>query len=250
MFNQIKEINNPFPYQTISIAVCSIGVTLSTLFFPNFVNVFGSYKADIDWPQYLSLPFQHGYDNTSALVHLLVSVIILLFIGGTSEKLLGPNRFFVFNLIMFFTYALFHKLLGKIGHGLTPILFSYVPVIAYSLTEGRLIKTRSMYDEYYKTLWALILFVLIAIPALLSVIPIYFDSNASILQQIISGNILHLILLIVGFSLLSYWRETVRHRLLAFARKKKFPEHRYAKYTSFLALFYPLLILFILLISK
>jgi hypothetical protein len=250
MFNQIKETNKPFPYQTFSIALCSIGVTVFTIFFPNLTHVYGSYKSDIGIVQYLSLPFQHGYDNPSALAHLFTCMIILTLIGATCEKLLGPNRFFVFNCIIIFIYAASHKLFGMIGHGLTPLLFAYVPVIAYGLNEGRLIKTRSMYDEYYKTLWALILVILILIPIMLSIIPIYFDSDASFSQQVIYGNILHLILLITGAIFIARWKETVRHRLLYFAKKKKFPPYRWEKFTPYLALSYPILLLIILIADK
>ena len=61
MFNQIKETNKPFPYQTFGIVLSAAAVTLGTLIFPNFINVFGSNKTDINFIQHLSLIFQHGY---------------------------------------------------------------------------------------------------------------------------------------------------------------------------------------------
>ena len=78
-----------------------------------------------------------------------------------------------------------------------------------------------MYDEYYKTLWALILIVIIVIPILLSIIPIYFDSDATFAEQVIKGNILHLLLLILGMVFMYLWKEQARQRLLYFAKKKK-----------------------------
>lgn len=250
MFNEIKNINKPFPYQSFSIALCAVGVTVGTLIFPNFNHVYGSFKSDINLLQYLSLPFQHGYDTSSAIVHLIPLVILFLFVGGTSEKLMGPNKFFLFNSLIILVYGIAHKVLGMIGHGLTPVLFAYVPIIGYSLNEGRLIKTRSMYDEYYKTLWAILLIIVILIPILLSFVPIYFDSNSTLSQQIIQGNLLHLVLLLTGLGYLRFTRETIRHRLLHFARKKKFLPHSYEKLTPYLALSYPLLLLLILLMDK
>lgn len=250
MFNQIKESNKPFPYQTFSIVICAASVTFGTLVFPNFINVFGSNKSDINIIQHLSLIFQHGYDLKSGIIHFIGCAVILLFMGGTLEKIIGPNRFFILNLTIILVYGLSHKLIGMIGHGLTPLLFAYVPFIAYSVNEGRLIKTRSMYDEYYKTLWALILIVLILIPILLSIIPIYFDSNASFAQQIVLGNVLHLILLITGASIAYRWKEIARHRLLYFAKKKKFPPHRFEKYTPYLSIVYPLILLFVFITNK
>lgn len=250
MFNEIKLTNKPIPYQTFSIALCAAAVTLGTLIFPNFANVFGSNKIDINLTQYLSLIFQHGYDFKSGVMHFIGCVIILLLMGGTLEKTIGPNRFFVFNMVIILTYGVAHKLIGMIGHGLTPLLFAYVPFIAYSLNEGRLIKTRSMYDEYYKTLWALILIVLIVIPILLSAIPIYFDSDATFTEQIFLGNVLHIILLIIGLLFTLYWKETARHRLLYFAKKKKFPPHRFEKFTPYLAIIYPLILLLVFITNK
>lgn len=251
MFNEIKGINKPFPYQTFSIAICAFGVTIGTSFiFTNFKIVFGSFGGELNLLQYFSLIFQHGYDSLSGIFHLLGCLIIFLFMGGSLEKMLGPNRFLLFNLSIIFIYGASHKLIGMIGHGLTPLLFAYLPFIAYSVNEGRLIKTRSMYDEYYKTLWALILIVLIIIPVLLSIIPIYFDSNATITDQIFKGNILHLILLLTGVLLTFKWKEHIRHRLLYFAKKKKFPAHRFEKYTPFLSLIYPLILILIFISVK
>lgn len=250
MFNQIKESNKPLPYQTFSIALCAVAVTFGTFFFPNFSNVFGSNKIDINLTQYLSLIFQHGYDFTSSAIHFIACVIILLFMGGTLEKIIAPNRFFVFNMVIILVYGVSHKIIGMIGHGLTPLLFAYIPFIAYSLNEGRLIKTRSMYDEYYKTLWALILIVVIMIPILLSAIPIYFDSDATFTEQIILGNILHIILLIVGLLFTYFWKETARHRLLYFAKKKKFPPHGYEKLTPYLAFVYPIILFLVFITNK
>lgn len=250
MFNEIKQTNKPIPYQTFSIALCAAAVTLGTLIFPNFSNVFGSNKIDINLTQYLSLIFQHGYDFKSGLMQFIGCVVILLLLGGTLEKIIGPNRFFVFNMVIILIYGVAHKVIGMIGHGLTPLLFAYVPFVAYSLNEGRLIKTRSMYDEYYKTLWALILVVLIVIPILLSVIPIFFDSDATITEQLFLGNILHIILLITGVIFTFSWKETARHRLLYFAKKKKFPPHRFEKYTPYLAIIYPLILLLVFITNK
>jgi len=250
MFNQIKETNKPFPYQTFAIVLTAACVTFGTFAIPNFINVFGSNKTDINNIQYLSLIYQHGYDFKSGVIHFIGAAIIFLFMGGTLEKLIGPNRFFVFNISIILVYGLAHKLIGLIGHGLTPILFAYVPFIAYSLNEGRLIKTRSMYDEYYKTLWALVLSVVILIPILFSIIPIYFDSDATFTQQIFRGNILHLILLLVGLLFAYLWKEIARHRLLHFAKKKKFPPHRYEKFSPYLALVYPIILLFVFITNK
>jgi len=250
MFNEIKQSNKPLPYQTFSILLCAAAVTLGTLILPNFTNVFGSNKVDINLTQYLSLIFQHGYDFKSGVLHFIGCAIILLLMGGTLEKIIAPIRFFVFNMTIILVYGVAHKILGMIGHGLTPLLFAYVPFIAYSLNEGRLIKTRSMYDEYYKTLWALILIVVIIIPILLSAIPIFFDSDASFTEQIILGNLLHIILIITGFIFTYFWKETARHRLLHFAKKRKFPSHRFEKFTPYLAIVYPLILLLVFITNK
>lgn len=250
MFNQIKETNKPLPYQTFSIVLSAAAVTLGTFVFPNFINVFGSSKVDINFTQYLSLIFQHGYDFKSGIIHFIGCAVILLFVGGSLEKIIGPNRFFVFNMFIILVYGLAHKFIGMIGHGLSPLLFAYVPFIAYSLNEGRLIKTRSMYDEYYKTLWAFILIILIVFPLLFSIIPIFFDSDASFTEQIIYGNILHLILLLTGLIFMYSWRETARHRLLYFAKKKKFPPHRWEKFSPYLAFVYPLILFLVFITNK
>lgn len=250
MFNEIKGSNKPFPYQTFTIMLCAIGVTFGTVFiFTNFTMVFGSFRTDLNPVQYLSLIFQHGYDAKSGILHLTGCLIIFIFMGGTLEKIIDPNRFMILNLGIILIYGTAHKLFGLIGHGLTPVLFAYTPLIAYSLYEGRLIKTRSMYDEYYKTLWALILIVLIVIPVLLSIIPIYFDSHSNLTEQIYKGNILHLVLLLAGLGFTQLFKEHARHRLLYFAKKKKFPPHYKERLSPFLAFVYPgiLLLVFILL---
>lgn len=196
----------------------------------------GCYSGECGFIQRLTVAYQHGFDETSALIHLMVDIVLMIMLGTFTEKVLGNFRFFLLTFTTLLVYTIIHALFGMIGHGASPIIYAYVPIVFYALTEGRLIKTRSAYDDHFRELRNVLLVVVFLLPVLFAFIPINFDSNFSWIDCIIYGNLFNVIGFCCGIFFLSVFKQHLRSRLKTVSRKKKFdPDilERETKYISF-----------------
>lgn len=243
MFSEIYRYRMPVAWQSFSIMLCASVVTIATIVFPNLQHVFGSYNENTDFMQRLTIAFQHGFEAKSAVVHLLVDIVLLALVGTYVEKIMGSYLFFLLNLVAIAQYIFIHALLGMTGHGGSGLIWAYAPMLFYSLNEGRLLKTRSQFDEMYFTFRTVLVIMYTIIPLLMSIIPIYFDSESPMLQAVFFGNIFHLSATLTGIGFVVIYREKVRTRMKQFAKKKKFEEDKYDKMSFYFALFYPVLII-------
>lgn len=243
MLSEIFNNKKPFPWQSISIMICSVLVTASTQIFTNLENVFGSFHKQTSIPQLFTLSFQHGFDTLSAILHLCINLVIMGYMGIITEKIIGSWRFFLLNFIAIISYGLFHKLLGMTGHGLTGLLWAYTPTVFYSLNEVRLLKTRSIFDDLYRTLRNITLIMFTVFPVLFAIIPIHFESELPIYIAFIEGNVFIFTATLTGAIYMLIFKEQIRKRLKVFAKKKKFDDEHTDKFEIYYALFYPFLIL-------
>jgi len=250
MFSEIFQNRQNVPWQTYMLMLCSVAVTLATFVFPNLRYVYGSFDDTADFMQRLNITFQHGFETVSALVHLVVDVILIFFLGSYLEKLIGVFRFFSICVTVVFVGAIVHQLLGLTGHGAAALLWAFMPICWYTLNEGLLLKTRSKFDEFYRLLRSMIMIMFFLFPVFFSIIPIYFDSETSWYEAMLRGNVMHLTGLMCGFFFLYFFRESIRQRLKQFAKKKKFEAERSDKYAFLLSLFFPFLLLVGLLLSR
>ncbi len=219
-------------------------VTLGTVFIANLKNSMGCYTGDCSLVQRMTLSYQHGFDEVSALVHLLVDIVLMIMIGAFTEKVLGNFRFFILTLSAMLLYMLVHFIFKMIGHGASPIIYSYAPIVYYCLNEGRLIKTRSAYDDHFRELRSVLAVLIFILPVLFSFVPINFDSNFNFFESIFYGNLFNAIGLATGFVFLSVYKKHIRNRLKTISRKKKFDADIFEKETRYLALFvFPMLAL-------
>ena len=218
-------------------------------FFANLKNSIGCDSNECNFIQRLTVAYQHGFDEISALIHLLVDIVLMIMLGTFTEKVLGNFRFFILTLVTLIVYTSINALFGMIGNGASPIIYSFVPIVFYTLTEGRLIKTRSAYDDHFRELRNILIVVVFLLPILFSFLPIYFDSNFSWFECIIYGNLFNLIGLGCGIFFLSVYKKHIRSRLKTLSRKKKFDADILEKETRYLALFiFPLIPLIALLL--
>lgn len=244
MFDDIKSSWKPFPVVSTVLTVTFTLVTLATVFFSNLKNSMGCYTGDCSMVQRLTLAYQHGFDEISGLVHLIVDVVLMLILGTFAEKVLGNVRFLILTLSTMGIYMVVHYAFKMIGHGASPIIYSYVPIVYYALTEGRLIKTRSAYDDHFRELRNVLVVVVFILPILFSFVPINFDSNFSLLQCVIYGNLFNFLGLGTGFLFLSVYKKHIRNRLKTVSRKKKFDSEELEKETRYVSLFvFPMLAL-------
>jgi membrane associated rhomboid family serine protease len=242
MLSEIYNYKKNIPWQSLSIIACSVAVTTSTQFFTNLENVFGSFNKQTSIPQLFTLSFQHGFDTLSAVLHLLVNLILMAYLAVMTEKIAGSWRFFLLNVIAIITYGLFHKLLSMTGHGLTGLLWAYTPVIFYTLNEVRLLKTRSIFDDLYRSLKNILMAMFTVFPVLFAIIPIHFESELPLYKAVIEGNVFIFTATLTGFLFMLLFKEQIRKRLKSFAKKKKFDDEYADKFEIYYALFYPLLV--------
>jgi hypothetical protein len=242
MFSEIYTSKQPAPLQSYSLILCSVAVTVATLVFPNLQHVFGSFDEGTDWVQRLTIAFQHGFEWRSSVVHLIVDVVLLAFIGIFAEKVLGSGLFFVLTVSTLLWYLIVHSVFGMMGHGGSGLTWAYAPVVFYVLNEGRLLKTRSQFDEFFRTLRMILLLMYLVVPVLMSIIPIYFDSETPIMRSVFYGNLFHITSTLWGVGFVMLFREDIRIRLKQFAKKKKFEPLSSDSYSAIFPWFYPLLL--------
>ena len=250
MFSEIYTSRQNIPWQSYSMMFCSIMVTVATLVFPNLEHVFGSFDQDTPFTARFAITFQHGFDPASSIIHLVIDLVLFIMIGVYLEKVIGGWNFFILNMAAIMFSVLLHLTFNMIGHGATGLLFAYIPVAYYSISEGRILKTRSIFDEYYSTLRLTLLIMIVLIPILLSIIPIYFKSELPILQSLVFGNILTIGGFAMGVLFVFLFKNSIRARMKQFAKKKKFEVVFTDKYNLYLAGMYPLIIFLSFLLAK
>lgn len=243
MFSEIYGSKQPVPWQSYSLMLCSAAVTVASLVFPNLRHVFGSFDEGTGIMQRLTVAFQHGFEMRSAVVHLLVDLVLYAMMGIFLEKVMGAWMFFLLNFSAILFYIIVHLVFDMTGHGGSGLIWAYAPLVFYTLNEGRLLKTRSQFDEFYRTLRTVLVVMYTLIPLLMSIIPIYFDSESPLLQSVINGNLFHVTATLWGIGFLMIYRENVRTRLKQFAKKKKFEWHQGDQYETIYPWIYPLFIL-------
>lgn len=243
MFSEIFSNRQIRVYQVYSLMLCSIIVTVASMVFPNLQHVFGSFDDHSTSIQRLTLVFQHGFDNLSGIVHLFINIILFIFIGISTEKILGPFYFFILTLSAILFYLIVHSVFQMTGHGAAGVLYAYAPVIFYSLNEGRLLKTRSVFDEMYRNLRTVLVIMYTVLPILMAVVPIHFDSDLPFVKALLFGNIFHISATLLGIIFMLIFKEKIRLRLKHFAKKKKFATEPTDRFSFWLAMVYPLIIL-------
>jgi hypothetical protein len=174
----------------------------------------------------MTVPFCHGYNPSSAAVSLIINVILMYFLGTFLEKIIGGFRFLLISLASYILYVLIHRLMLLIGNGFTPLIMTYSGVMFIVIFEGRYVKTNTVFDDYYRTLWAIQGAVWLLLPVLFSIIPIYFDANYNLGERILFGNISNVACGILGIGLGLAFRSHIREKLVQRTRKK------YIKHTS------------------
>lgn len=236
MFDDIKSTWKPFPYVSVIFTLTFTLVTLATVFNSNLRISMGCYSGDCSFVQRLTVAYQHGFDEISGLVHLLADIILMVLIGTFTEKVLGNLRFLILTFSTMIVYTLIHAVFKMIGHGASPIIYAFVPIVFYCLTEGRLIKTRSAYDDHFRELRNVLIVVVFLLPILFSFVPINFDSNFSLLECVIYGNLFNIIGLGCGIVGLYFFKDHIRSRLKVVSRKKKFEVESWEVETRYAAL--------------
>ena len=249
MFDDIRGDIRLKTYVSYILVACMFIITLSTILIPELNSLYGVGDGPaVNIFVRLTIPFQHGFDTVSSIIHLVFNLIIIWVLGTYLEKVIGSYRFLIATLVSFFMYVLFHRLLLLIGHGFTPILMTYSGVMFVVLAEGRYVKTRSMFEDYFITLRGVQFGIWIFLPVLMVFVPLYYNSLSSLLQNIFYGNITHAICGATGVGLGFVFRQHIRQKLTQQTRKhciKHSKSDRLAVYVAFGFPLYLALIFFI-----
>lgn len=236
MFDDIKTSWRPWPVVSTIFTLTFTAVTIATVFFTNLRGSMGCYTGDCSFSQRLTVAYQHGFDEISGIIHLLVDIVLMVILGTFVEKVMGNFRFFILTLGTMLVYTAIHYAFKMIGHGASPIIYAYVPIVFYTLNEGRLIKTRSAYDDHFSELRNILIVVVFLLPVLFSFVPINFDSNFSLLDSVLYGNFFNAVGLLCGIGFLQIFKKHIRSRLKTVSRKKKFDPDIFENETRYASL--------------
>ena len=233
-------------YVSYVFIICMVLVTFLLIAYPNLKELYGNNgKIGLNYLIRITVPFQHGFSDLSAVIHLIINLIFFWFFGTFIEKIIGSFRFLILTTISFFIYVLAHRLLMSYGQGFTPIIMTYAGFIFMILNQSKYLKTKSSFEDYYRLLIGLEFIIWLIIPIIMIFIPIYYDSDSDLLDAIFLGNIFHIIGGLIGLVMGYYFKSYIKEKLLQQMRKKYIVHTTIDKYAFLIALAFPLYLLLI-----
>jgi hypothetical protein len=243
MFDEIRGDFRNQPRVSAVLIITTIALTLLLFVEPRLENIYGVHNNyGVTFLTRMTIPFCHGFNVSSAFTNLGINIVLMYLLGTFLEKIIGGCRFIIITLISYILYVTLHRVLLSIGNGFTPILMTYSGIMFIVLLEGRYVKTNTVFDDYYKTLWATQIACWLILPILFSIIPIYFDSNYNVYEKIFYGNISNVSCGILGIVLGFIFRGHIRKKLVQRTRKKYIKHEKIDNYAWILALGFPIFI--------
>lgn len=248
MFNELRDHDNRRTIVSYVFMLTCIAVTTGSLVFTNLQNVFGDLEGTVPLSRQFTFIFYHGFDQTSAILHLCINLYFFIVIGTTVEKVLGSFRFLAVMGVACLVYGLSVHQLGLFGPAATGILWTLAPISAVILLEGRRIKTRSMYEEQYSFTRLNLIILVTVLPLFIIFLQFFLRGHISNLEAIYHGLVPCLISLALGVGIASFFRQHIKERLKSFGRRKKLDPGQYdilAQYGSLAFPFYIFLVLYL-----
>jgi len=252
MINELTSDNSYRPKITYVLALCCLMITAGTLMFANLDAYYGaSDSGGVPFLVRLTVPFQHGFSAIPRIVHLAIILVLFSLIARPVEKVLGSMRFLLFTGVCWGLYVITHRVLEMQGHGFHPIIWSYSIILWYILGEAKFIKTRSSFQENYRSLRIIIGLMWVVAPLMMMFIPLHFNNTAetSLAESLWLGNVFHILAILLGFAGVLVFKKTIRSRMLSFARKKNFKSSPVDKIVFYAAFLIPLFLLAIIYIK-
>jgi membrane associated rhomboid family serine protease len=243
MFDEIRGDFRIQPRVSAVLIITTIVLTLLLFIEPRLEYTYGVHdNYGVTFLTRMTVPFCHGFNPSSAFTSLGINVVLMYFLGSFLEKILGGKRFLIATLVSYIGYVLLHRAMLLIGNGFTPIIMTYSGMIFIVLFEGRYVKTNTVFDDYYRTLWFVQAACWLLLPVLFSIIPIYFDSNYDLVEKIIYGNVTNISCGVIGILLGLIFRPHIRKKLVQRTRKKYIKHDTIDNYAWLIALGFPLFI--------
>jgi len=233
-------------YVTYIIAFCISLITILCVLIPQLNALYGNNgNIAINYLIRFTIPFQHGFDNFSAIVHLLVNLILLWFLGTYLEKIIGSFRFLFISILSFLLFVILQRLLLSLGQGFTPIIMTYAGVLLVVISQSKYIKTRSIFEDYYRIIVSIEILLWIVLPIIMAFIPIYYDSNSNLLSSIFMGNIYHIIGGLLGILCGLILKSHIKNKLAQHTRKKYITHSNLDKLAVYISFIFPLYLIFV-----
>jgi membrane associated rhomboid family serine protease len=243
MFDEIRGDFRNQPRVSVVLLLTMIALTLLLFIEPRLENIYGVHdNYGVTFLTRMTIPFCHGFNVSSAFTNLGINIALMYLLGSFLEKILGGTRFLIATVASYILYVALHRMMLLIGNGFTPILMTYSGIIFIVLFEGRYVKTNTVFDDYYKTLWATQIACWVLLPILFSIIPIYFDSNYDVYERILYGNVSNISCGVLGIILGLAFRGYIRKKLVQRTRKKYIKHEKLDNNAWILALGFPLFI--------
>lgn len=243
MFDEIRGDFRIQPRVSVVLIITTIILTLLLFIEPRLENIYGVHDTyGVPFLTRMTIPFCHGYNPASAFTSLGINIVLMYFLGSFLEKIIGGKRFLIATLSAYILYVLLHRAMLLIGNGFTPIIITYSGMMFIVLFEGRYVKTNTVFDDYYRTLWFIQAACWLLLPILFSIIPIYFDSHYNGFEKVLFGNVSNFSCGILGIVLGFVFRSHIRKKLVQRTRKKYIKHDKLDNYAWLLALGFPLFI--------
>ena len=215
-FSKDKSRKPFITYTVIVFAVVLTGVNISNNLFEEFL-----LKSEI--LRMFLLPFHHGFNFPSSILHLIFSILFFGYFGKVVEKILGRGYYFILLLLAYITYVSLQYIFGMSGYGLTPITFCIVVYAFATMTEAKNIKPRVVHESYFIRVNSLGIAFILSSLLLFSFLPIFYNiQDTTLVKGVFDGNFLHLIEILLGLISLVFFRRKIRMNWLRFNKRKSF----------------------------
>ena len=117
------------------------------------------------------------------------------------------------------------------------------------LSQSKYLKTKSAFEDYYRLLLGVEIIIWLIVPIVMIFIPLYYNSDSSLIDRIFLGNIFHIIGGVIGL-LMGYLYKSHIKKMLLHQMKKKYINHSTLdKYAFLIAMIVPLYLIAIFFIN-
>ena len=243
MYNQLKEVGNNKTFVTYSLIFCLIAIMGGTYVFDNLAIVFDTFTEKAPFIRQFLYVFYPGFEGIGALIHLGITIFLLTVLGMYLEKILGSFKFLLYNIAVIIVYGLVVRKMGLFSLGSTALIWSYIPLILYSLNESRRIKTRVMFEEYYRFVRTTAYVLITIIPVFNIFLQFFLRGQISNLEGFKQGLAPFAITTALGIVGLLILKPGIKPKLKSFARRKKLDYSSLDFYGRLGALIFPLYVL-------
>jgi hypothetical protein len=252
MYEELRSTDNKKTVITFILTGVMLCVLIGVKMFPKLQGIFDVLNNEIHFFRRFGFIFYQGFSQIAYTewLHFFINVYFLFVLGSYLEKVLGSWRYLLLIGCTIIVYGSITYYFELFSPGTTGVLWAFVPVVFYSLLEARRIKTRSMFEDYYKFLRLNAALIAIILPIFMIFLQFYLRGEISYSQAIYHGLVPFLSCLAVGVVFTYFNRAHLKNRLKSFNYRKKLKYTNNDKLAPYVALLIPAYIFIILVYDK